>query len=333
MPPPNVPDAAERFRADLAALIGPDGPAASRLGVAVSGGPDSLALLLLARDALGANAVMAATVDHRLRPEAADEARFVARLCVSFAIPHATLTPAQPIAGNLQSSARAARYALLEGWAQANDIAAIATAHHADDQAETLLMRLNRGAGVGGLAGVRASRTANGIRIVRPLLGWRRRELAAIVAAAGLDPIDDPSNHDERFDRVRLRRVLAEADWLDVPALARSATALAEADRALAWATARLRDSHVERDGDVLTLDPALPAELRRRLVLDLLAELSPASAPPRGPELDRFLAALAGGGTATLAGVKGTGGPRWRLSVAPARRTGAPPRPQDHCS
>jgi tRNA(Ile)-lysidine synthase len=266
--------------------------------VAVSGGPDSLALLLLARDALGANAVMAATVDHRLRPGAADEARFVARLCAGLAIPHATLTPAQPIAGNLQSSARAARYALLEGWAQTND-----------------------------------SRTANGIRIVRPLLGWRRRELAAIVAAAGIDPIDDPSNHDERFDRVRLRRVLAEADWLDVPALARSATALAEADRALAWATARLRDSHVEGDGDARTLDPALPAELRRRLVLDLLAELSPASAPPRGPELDRFLTALAGGGTATLAGVKGTGGPRWRLSVAPARRTGTPHRPQDHCS
>lgn len=333
MPPPSAPDAAGRFHADLAGLIGAAGPAPLRLGVAVSGGPDSLALLLLARAALGAAAVAAATVDHRLRPEAADEARAVAGICAALDVPHSVLTPARPIAGNLQAGARAARYALLAGWARASGIALVATAHHADDQAETLLMRLNRGAGVGGLAGVRASRMAGTMRIIRPLLGWRRAELAAVVAAAGLDPVDDPSNHDDRFDRVRLRRTLAEAGWLDVPALARSAAALAEADAALGWTAERLRDSHVAPDGDALTLDPALPAELRRRLVAALLAELGDAAAPPRGPDLDRFLASLAAGGTATLAGVKGSGGARWRLSPAPARRTGASRRRQDHCS
>ena len=132
---------------------------------------------------------------------------------------------------------------------------------------------------------------------------------------------------------MRLRRALAAAGWLDVPALARSAAALTEADAALNWTTARLRASHVAPDGDALTLDPTLPGELRRRLVAALLAELDHAAAPPRGPDLDRFLATLAAGGTATLAGVKGSGGARWRLSPAPARRAGTPRRAQDHCS
>ncbi|MEC7398775.1 MAG: tRNA lysidine(34) synthetase TilS, partial [Pseudomonadota bacterium] len=118
----------------------------------MSGGPDSLALLLLAQAAFP-GMVEAATVDHGLRSESADEARFVAGLCRDRGIPHEILTCAVE-AGNMQDRARSARYAALDQWAKEHAIAAIATAHHADDQAETLLMRLNRGSGLSGLSGI-----------------------------------------------------------------------------------------------------------------------------------------------------------------------------------
>jgi tRNA(Ile)-lysidine synthase len=147
----DCPESLARFQADLDRLTG----GAGRVGIAVSGGPDSLALLLLAHAAIPGG-IAAATVDHGLRAEAAGEAAFVAALCATLGIPHATLRPGAPITGNIQSSARKARYALLEIWADQHNLDWIATAHHADDQAETLLMRLSRGAGVAGLSGVRA---------------------------------------------------------------------------------------------------------------------------------------------------------------------------------
>ena len=307
------PDLVLRFRRDLAALTGAD---PGRIGVAVSGGPDSVALLLLAAAACP-GAVAAATVDHGLRPESADEAAFVAALCAERSIAHATLTPDAPIGGSLQAAAREARYALLERWRARAGMDWLVTAHHLDDQAETVLMRLNRGAGVAGLSGVRA---VNG-RVLRPLLGWRRAELAAIVAAAGITPIDDPSNVDPRFDRVRLRQALAESDWLDPGPVARSAAALAEAEEALAWMTAQLFETRVREEAGAWMLDPAdLPPERRRRLLLAILARLN-APAMPRGDEVTRLLAALEIGANATLAGVKCRGGATWRFEAAPARR------------
>ena len=306
-------EAVERFRSDLDSLVGdlPDG-----LGLAVSGGPDSLALLLLARAALPGR-VRAATVDHQLRPEAADEAAFVASLCARLGVPHDILRPAAPIIGNLQSAARQARYALLEDWRRSRALDRLATAHHADDQAETLLMRLNRGSGLAGLSGVRA---VNG-SVVRPLLAWRRSELEAIVAESGIDPVNDPSNSDERFDRVRLRRQLRQAEWIDAAALARSAAALAEAEAALEWAADRLWAERSSRSDSGIRLDPEdLPAELRRRLVRRALEHLSPGAAP-RGEALGRFIAALEVGEAATLAGVKGRGGRFWEFGPAPPRR------------
>src|SRR5262245_16934078 len=130
-------DPVVRFRADLQDLAGAE---AGKLGIAVSGGPDSLALLLLAEAAFPGR-VQAATVDHGLRTESADEAAFVAALCRQRDIPHATLRPETPIEGNIQSAARRARYALLEAWRSEQRLDWILTAHHADDQAETLLMR------------------------------------------------------------------------------------------------------------------------------------------------------------------------------------------------
>jgi tRNA(Ile)-lysidine synthase len=309
------PERVERCRTDLEALVG---DASGRLGVAVSGGPDSLALLLLAKESFPGR-VEAATVDHGLRPESADEAAFVASLCARLLVPHALLRPTVPITGNLQSSARRARYALLEQWRQDRSLDWVLTAHHADDQAETLLMRLNRGAGVAGLGGVRGANA----RVLRPLLGWRRSELAEIVAEAGIEAVVDPSNAEERFDRVRIRRQMSEVEWIDPAALVRSAQALAEADQALDWTTNKLADERILGAGPELELDPSgLPSELRRRLVLRILRRIEP-DAAPRGDELSRLLATLEKGGTATLAEVKAVGGVIWRFQSAPPRRSG----------
>lgn len=317
VPPPD-PDVVARFGADLDRLIG---PAPQALGIAVSGGPDSLALLLLAH-AARPGAVHAATVDHGLRPESAAEAAFVADLCARLGVPHATLRGDAPLAGNIQSGARALRYRLLGDWAREAGLGCVLTAHHGDDQAETLLMRLLRGSGTSGLAGVREWTRIGALDVVRPLLGWRRAELAAVVGGSGIAAVDDPSNADPRFDRARLRKHLAEAGWIDPLALARSAAALAEAEAAIAWAATRLHDARAKREGDALCIDMGdLPAELRRRLVLRALSELAPEGAP-RGAEVDRLLAALSGGGTATLAGVKcRADGDVWRFAPAPPRR------------
>lgn len=314
--PGSLRSAAGRFADDLGRLIGDI--AAVRLGIAVSGGPDSVALLLLA-NAVCPGRVAAATVDHGLRRESAIEAVLVERLAAGLGVPHATLVPETPITGSVQARARAARYALLEAWRRRAGLDWVLTAHHADDQAETLLMRLNRGAGVGGLAGIRP---VNG-RVVRPVLRWRRLELAAIVADAGIEPVEDPSNADHRYDRARVRTALGRADWLDPAAIAASATHLADAHAALDWAAARLAVDRLRDDGDGgLVLDPRdLPDELVRRLLSTAIDRLD-SGRDPSGPELDRVLVAMRGGGKVSIGRLIAVGGASWRLVNAPPRRS-----------
>ncbi|WP_294353487.1 tRNA lysidine(34) synthetase TilS [uncultured Sphingomonas sp.] len=317
------PAAVARFADDLGRTFTPDAP----LLVAVSGGPDSVALLLLAHHVLG-NGCVAATVDHGLRKEAADEARWVADLCAGIGVPHTVLTGALPTraAGtrNLSARARALRYALLRAHAGEVGAAAIATAHHADDQVETIAMRLNRGAGLSGLAGVRAG---NG-DVIRPLLGWRRDELAAIVAACGITPVDDPSNRDARFARARVRAALEGAGWIDAAAWSRSASALADADEALAWVTQRLWDERCsEADGGIVMAAADLPFDLRRRLVARCVLTVDPAG-DPRGSAIARGVAALDRGATVTLGEVlcrpsrDARDEPVWRFVRARSRRS-----------
>jgi tRNA(Ile)-lysidine synthase len=306
------PASVERFKSDLSNLVATK---ALRLGVAVSGGPDSLALLLLAHTALP-GAVVAATVDHGLRPEATDEANYVAELCAERGISHTILVPTSPISGSTQAAARHARYTLLNEWADVQDIGRIATAHHVDDQAETLIMRLNRGAGVAGLAGVRAM---NG-RIIRPLLGWRRQELANVVAEAGIRAIEDPSNQNLRYDRVRIRKALAGSDWVLPESFALSAALLAEANTALDWASAELAKERLILGTANAKLEPALlPREIRRRLTLTALAHVDP-DISARGTALVELIEALGRGETRTLGQVLCKGGNVWRFSRAAPR-------------
>ena len=313
-----APELVARFAADLDALVAPG----SKIGVAVSGGPDSLALLLLAT-AARPRQVEAATVDHRLRPESRAEAEMVAALCKRIGAEHATLTIdwPKPPKSNVQAQAREARYELLGHWARERGITSVATAHHLDDQAETLLMRLARGAGIGGLGSVRTRRPlVKGAELVRPLLGWRKSELTALVGAAGLKPVDDPSNRDPRHDRVRMREWLKRADWAEPERIAASAAWLDEADQALDWALAPLAEARITREDGVITVDPSdVPREFQRRLLLAAFAELG--AHRPRGPELTRAMDVLGKGGVTTLAGLKLHGGPLWRLSAAPPRR------------
>ncbi len=281
-----------RLLADLA-RIWPEAARApaARLGLAVSGGPDSLALLLLAH-AARPGAVAAATVDHGLRPESASEAAEVARICAQLGVPHETLRVVVAD-GNVQARARSARYAALSAWLAAHSLDALATAHHADDQAETLLMRLNRAGGVAGLAGVRERGRVPGADrlLLRPLLGWRREELGAVVTAAGLVAADDPSNADDRFDRVRLRQALSQAAWLDIPAIAASAAHLADADIALDWAAAREWREHVAKEGLGLIYRPHAPRAIALRVLARIVRELD--GEEPRGQALARLFDSL----------------------------------------
>jgi len=295
-----------------------------RLGIALSGGRDSLALLVLANAALPGK-IGAATVDHQLRKGSRAEAVLAAEFCAELGVAH-TIIQVDVRAGNLQGEARIARYQALSGWLEREGLDGLATGHHADDQAETLVMRLNRASGVAGLAGVRASRNLAGadLPLLRPLLGWRRKELRNIVETAGWVAADDPSNSNPDFDRVRIRGELADADWLDIPALAQSATHLADADRALIWASEReWREQVVEEptSGSVgYRYKPAGPRAIRLRVLAKAINLLG---GNPRGGVLARMDDALMLGRKANCAGVLGSADTRgWLLEAEPQRRS-----------
>ena len=315
------PDLVTRFSGELDRLVAAD----CKLGIAISGGPDSLGLLLLAMAARPGR-VEAATVDHAFRPESRAEAEMVAGVCGQFGIPHAILTAewARKPESALQERARIERYRLLGLWAKERGVSALLTAHHADDQAETLVMRLNRGSGVRGLAGMRAVRRLDGIDLVRPLLSWRRFELERICAAAGIEPVRDPSNENESFERVRVRKALAGADWLDIEGIVRSAANVADAELALEWAADAEWGWAVRESRDEIVYRPTeAPAEIQRRLVIRAVCALATeGDSQLRGPELDRLLEALEAGRTVTMRGVLCSGGDAWRFTKAPARRS-----------
>ena len=213
------------------------------MGLAVSGGSDSMALLRLASrwsSSSGAR-LSVLTVDHGLRARSAAEAVEVAGWSAAQGLAHATLlwTGAKPTAG-LQAKARQARYDLMAGWCAMNGATALLTAHTLDDQAETVLMRLARSSSLDSLAGIPRIGSWNGVKLLRPLLQERREALRGLLREMGQPWIEDPSNGDERFERVRIRRALGLLRELGITAegLANVAGEAQQATRAL-WQAAR----------------------------------------------------------------------------------------------
>jgi tRNA(Ile)-lysidine synthase len=258
-----------------------DWKTAPAIVLAVSGGPDSIALMWLAarwRRALARGPrLIAVTVDHGLRSEAAREARDVKRLAQSLELPHRTLrwTDVKPKAG-LPAAARAARYRLLAQAARATGATHILTAHTRDDQAETFLMRMLRGSGIAGLAAMARETERNGVLLARPLLDVSKSQLIATLKKAKIDFADDPTNRDPNFTRPRLRSLMPAlaAEGGDARSLARLASRLARANAAVevlvdgAERYLALRDRDARQPGFDAKAFAAMPEEIRLRLLL-----------------------------------------------------------------
>lgn len=259
-----------------------------RLLLAVSGGPDSVALMLLCAqwDARASHDMAVATVDHGLRPGSGAEAEQVAGWAQALGFSHHLLRwEGDKPATRIQERARATRYALLADCAKSIEATAIVTAHHADDQAETILFRLTRGSGVSGLAGMAACGRCGDLALLRPLLDMPKSTLIGICAAAHHPYVADPSNANEAYARVRLRRLmpaLAELG-LDAEGLLRLGARAARASEALDLCAAELRARALLDGGaELASLDGAAlreaPLELLQRVLAGEIARLAPES-------------------------------------------------------
>jgi tRNA(Ile)-lysidine synthase len=281
------------------------------IATAVSGGADSMALALLLDRWTRARggAVIALTVDHRLRPEAGAEARRVGNWLAARGIGHRTLIWKRPKGvptSALQAKAREERYRLLTGWCRRQGVLHLALAHHAGDQAETVLMRLARGAGFDGLAGMSQVLSRHGVRLIRPLLAVDPQRLRTGLAAMGQDWIEDPSNRDEGFERIRWRHLIPSGLQLPIAgAAAEIGQERCRRERALAelLARARLNPGQAELS---LSLLLAAPPEQALAGLARLLMAVGGAPYPSRRESLERVLFNLAAGGPSrTLGGCR----------------------------
>ena len=278
---------------------------APALILAVSGGPDSVALLWLAarwRRALPRGPeLIAVTVDHGLRPDAAREARDVKKLATSLQVPHRTLrwTGDKPATG-LPAAARAARYRLLAKAARAAGASHVLTAHTRDDQAETLLMRMARGSGLAGLAAMARHSARDGVVLARPLLDIPKARLIATLERASIGFAVDPTNHDPHFTRPRLRALMPQlsAEGFDSRNLARLAARLARANAALelladgAERFLALRSSASPKPGIDAAVFAGLAEEIRVRLLWRMINAVGH-EGPAELGKVETLLAAL----------------------------------------
>ncbi len=258
--------------AEIAGLFAPfllSGPVI----LAVSGGADSTALMVLAcrwRQGLSAGPeLVAATVDHGLRPDSRAEAQAVGALARRLGLAHEILVwdDEKPTTG-IEAAAREARYRLLAALARRRRAAAIATAHTLDDQAETVLMRLAAGSGPAGLAGMRPRDVRNGVVVLRPFLGLRKRRLIATLERYGIAWVEDPMNADPAFARPRLRAAAAALarEGLTPERMARLAERIARYEQVVAAAARAARET---------LLDPARPGRFDGRVLLAVPEELA----------------------------------------------------------
>ncbi|WP_185804338.1 tRNA lysidine(34) synthetase TilS [Pontivivens nitratireducens] len=301
------------------------------LGVAVSGGGDSVALLIALRDWANSRevALKVATVDHALRSESAEEARWVGRLCRDLDLPHVVLNwhRAPDATGNLAEQARHARRTLLADWIVAEGGRTVVLGHTRDDLAETFLMRLARGSGLAGLSAMQAVSDGNGVRWLRPMLNTGRSDLRGFLTERNQTWHDDPSNEDDLYQRARTRKALAVLRGIDI-----------DAGR-IAQTAHRLRDSRIVVDRHVADLarnclsqtrfgeiilskivfDQA-PAILQQQLLRDILRYFSGSIHAPRFEAIVRLHGRILAGEASTLSGVQISGADRiCRFSREPA--------------
>ena len=319
----------QRFADEMGALLGPDFP--KDIGLAVSGGGDSMAMLHLAAGWARTFGIQlwVATVDHGLRAESAEEAKLVAGECAGLGVPHSTLLWEGEKTGNLQDAARQARLDLINRWR--GGVQHVLFAHTADDQAETFLMRLARGSGVDGLSGMRAvhrvepierslvpiktpqspplpSTRSNDWHVVRPLLDVSRAELRHYLDTLKIPYVDDPSNDNREFARVRMRQFLAE-EGADLDRLLATQKAMARAQAALAQ---RAVDAAKEvrkpsPAAGILKFDrdafAKIEEETQLRIMAGALQSVTGQAYRPRLDTLERSVKEAIDGRTATLHG------------------------------
>jgi tRNA(Ile)-lysidine synthase len=288
-------------------------------GLAVSGGADSMALMHLAHEwqqETGARTRLTVlTVDHGLRPKADEDASWVAERAREFGLECAVLRwrPGDK-KSRIQADARNTRYRLMADYAHANNLDTLVTAHHLDDQAETLLMRLGRGSGLDGLAGIPARNHWAGIAVRRPFLDVPKARLVATLEKKGTAWLEDPSNDDTRFERVRVRQAMDELEKLGIgaEALARTARRLRRASEALDDIAGEFLASNAVLDEagfcriDARALAGA-PAETALRALGRAIQVMGGQVSPPRLSKLETLRDALVSGeqGAMTLGGCR----------------------------
>ncbi len=274
-------------------------PADGPFAVAVSGGADSLALALLAADFAPCHFL---TFDHGLRPGSIREAEKVKDWLRGKGLSHKTLTwtGKKPKTG-IQAAARTARYKALESWCKNNAIRYLFIGHHLEDQAETFLMRLLKGSGIDGLAAM-SYRTPGlfdaGVTLVRPFLGLSKARLVATLMARGQDWIEDPSNENKEFTRIKIRKLLETSKYLDAKTLAAMAARLSAVKGFLDDLTADLVGKSVRifpAGYATIALKGFLgaPPEICLRALSKILTFISQADYPPKLDKLERLLRSL----------------------------------------
>lgn len=268
-----------------------------RLAIAVSGGADSMALLLMAQDWAQKNGteIFALTVDHGLRKESKREAQQVQDWCKKLGIPHHTLKISGTIKNKVQEQARAKRYQLMTAWCKKHKVNHLLTAHHRGDQAETLFFRLARGSNLRGLACILPVSKMHGVTIVRPLLNISKKQLIAFLQKSNQGWVEDPSNQKTAYTRNALRMQLQSLPNAD--AIEKRAADIA--DFFTKWRTlmdkqiAAAMQKTVRRKKTGAVLDHAayasLPPIIAREILAKLICELTGSDHPPRTQKLERL--------------------------------------------
>lgn len=311
-----TPEQTEAFGDDKLAITSINGAFAldkpERIGIAVSGGGDSMALLHLTwRWAVASGVpIEAVTVNHGLRQEAADEAEMVSGFCETFGIPHTTLNwDGSAAHGNVASEGRNARFRLIAQWAKERSIGGIFLGHNKDDIAETFLMRLARKAGVDGLSVMDSEFEREGMMWARPLCFLGRAELRDYLRHQKIDWVDDPTNEDMSYERPKARKALAALEPLGITVDTLAAVAVAQKEARLAlegYARGEAeRVVSIDR-GDVLIarrVYPPVDREINRRLTIESLRFVGGGAYPPRSDAMLELELGLARSGKKTLAG------------------------------